>query len=61
MKIPRLPVKPDATESEQQSITHFNALMDELKWFFKNGIRVSIKWKPTGYEMVFSKAPKSKL
>jgi hypothetical protein len=61
MKIPRLPIKPDATENEKRSITHFNALMDELKWYFENGVRVSIKWKSTGYEMVFSAVPKSKI
>jgi hypothetical protein len=55
---PVAPVAPDATESEKGHLKHFNTLMDELRWFFENGIRIQIKWKSTGYEMVFSTGPK---
>lgn len=34
---------------------NMNALMDSLKWFHQHGVKVTVRWKRTGYVFTFSK------
>lgn len=51
--LPNLKALPDAKEADKETIQHFNALMDELRWFYANGVHVAFKPKKNGYSMNF--------